>query len=158
MYIRRTRRLYKGRTYTNHVLVESVQTPKGPRQRTVCSLGSLEAAPAEDWPGLAHKIESALQGQAPLTTVPTEEERVTRRAPRGKKPRASSESRICVDANRVEIEEAREAGPVHVGHQTWYDRSTGVDYRLRANAITLRLGYVHAGLASSKNCEQRKAA
>jgi len=41
MYIRKTTRVYKGKTYTNHLLVESVQTPKGPRQRTICSLGSL---------------------------------------------------------------------------------------------------------------------
>src|SRR5215469_5142137 len=41
MYIRKSTRSYKGRTYTNYVLVESVQTPKGPRQKSVCSLGDL---------------------------------------------------------------------------------------------------------------------
>src|SRR5437588_4759434 len=49
MYIRKSTRTYKDKTYTNHLLVESVQTAKGPRQRTICSLGSLEPAPAEDW-------------------------------------------------------------------------------------------------------------
>jgi len=60
MYIRKSTRTYKGKTYTNHLLVESVQTAKGPRQRTICSLGSLEPAPAEDWLALAHKLQSAL--------------------------------------------------------------------------------------------------
>ena len=63
MYIRKTTRSYKGTTYTNHLLVESVHTPKGPRQRTICSLGSLEPAPAEEWWALAHKLQSALQGR-----------------------------------------------------------------------------------------------
>jgi hypothetical protein len=31
MYIRKSTRTYKGKTYTNHLLVESVQTAKGPR-------------------------------------------------------------------------------------------------------------------------------
>src|SRR3989441_13098779 len=66
MYIRKATRTYKDKTYTNHLLVESVQTSKGPRQRIICSLGSLEPAPAEEWLGLAHKLESALQGQESL--------------------------------------------------------------------------------------------
>ena len=66
MYIRKTKRVYKGKTYINHLLVESVQTPKGPRQRTICSLGSLEPAPSEHWLMVAHKMESALQGQLSL--------------------------------------------------------------------------------------------
>ena len=66
MYIRKSTRTYKGKTYTNHLLVESVQTAKGPRQRTICSLGSLEPAPAEDWLALAHKLQSALEGNRAL--------------------------------------------------------------------------------------------
>src|SRR5438094_122134 len=72
MYIRKSTRTYKGKTYINHLLVESVQTAKGPRQRTICSLGSLEPAPAEDWLGLAHKLQSALQGQESLSGSSTE--------------------------------------------------------------------------------------
>ena len=60
MYIRKSTRSYKGRTYTNYLLVESVQTPKGPRQRTVCSLGDLSPRPREEWLKLACKIEDAL--------------------------------------------------------------------------------------------------
>jgi transposase len=136
MYIRKSERVYKGKTYTNHLLVESVQTPKGPRQRTICSLGSLEPAPAEHWLGLAHKIETALEGQASLTPVPTEVERFTRRARRGTKPTSSPESVMAVDTNRVEIEEAREAGPVHVGHQIW--RQLGLDAILSRAGLSPR--------------------
>jgi hypothetical protein len=39
MFIKRTTKRVKGKTYVNHLLVESVATPKGPRHKVVCSLG-----------------------------------------------------------------------------------------------------------------------
>jgi hypothetical protein len=48
------------------VLVESVVTPKGPRQKTICSLGDLSPRPREEWLELARKIEDALVGQGNL--------------------------------------------------------------------------------------------
>jgi hypothetical protein len=49
MYIRKSVSKQKGKTYTNYLLVESVKTAKGPRQRVVCSLGNLTPAPREEW-------------------------------------------------------------------------------------------------------------
>src|SRR3989454_4622196 len=121
MYIRKSRRTYKAKTYTNHLLVESVQTAKGPRQRTICSLGSLEPAPAEDWLGLAHKLQSALQGQESLSGSSTEIQEWAEKA-RNKKQSTGSDgerSTVTVEPDKVQIEQAREAGPVHVGHQLW---------------------------------------
>jgi len=66
MYIRRASRVYKGTTYFNYLLVESVATPKGPRQKVVCSLGDLRPRPKHEWVALAHKLQSALGGQEPL--------------------------------------------------------------------------------------------
>ena len=137
MYIRKTKRQFKGKTYLNHLLVESVQTPQGPRQRTICSLGSLEPAPVEHWLGLAHKIGSALEGQASLGAVPTEVERLSRRAVRGKKSTAASDSTATIEVDKVEIEEAREAGPVHVGHQMW--RQLGLDVILGRAGLSPRV-------------------
>ena len=124
MYIRRTRKQYKGKNYFNYVLVESQSTPKGPRQKTVCSLGSLEPAPAEQWLALAQRIETALSGQLPLTAEDAragaiaEQVRARTRAPRSRPPNGGPRL-IAVDPARVTVEEAREAGPVHVGHQMW---------------------------------------
>ena len=56
MYIRRTTRHVKGKTYHNHLLVESVATPNGPRQRVICSLGALAPAPKTTWLGLAQSF------------------------------------------------------------------------------------------------------
>jgi molybdate transport system regulatory protein len=44
MYIRKSIRSCRGRTYTNYVLVESAHTAKGPRQKTICSDALLAAA------------------------------------------------------------------------------------------------------------------
>ncbi len=92
MYIRKTRRVFKGKTYINHLLVESVQTAQGPWQRTICSLGSLEPA--------------------------------------------TSEVAIPIEVDHVEVEEAREAGPVRVGHQVW--RQLGLDALLTRAELSPR--------------------
>jgi len=47
-------------------LVESISTAKGPRHRTVFSLGSLQPAPRKQWLALARKVEAALLGQRSL--------------------------------------------------------------------------------------------
>src|SRR6202158_410469 len=73
MYIRKPTLTYKGKTYVNYVLVESVLTPKGPRQKVICSLGDLSPRPAEEWLRLARKVEDALVGQANLFSSPDPE-------------------------------------------------------------------------------------
>ena len=58
MYIRKTTRKYKDKTYTNYLLVESRHTSKGPRQKVICSLGDLEPRPRDEWLKLARKVEA----------------------------------------------------------------------------------------------------
>jgi transposase len=135
MYIRKSVRHYKGKTYTNHLLVESVQTPKGPRQRAICSLGSLEPAPREQWLALAHKLESTLQGQLSLET-PQLDTVVPMRRKRRPSLSVHSSSVIEVEADRVDVEESREAGPVHAGHQMW--RQLGLDGILSRAGLSKR--------------------
>src|ERR1700731_4706512 len=135
MYIRKSIRAYHGRTYTNYVLVESVHTAKGPRQKTICSLGDLSPRPREAWIELARKIEDALVGQSHLLDTDESEvadivDRVRARR-RNERPRggerppppparpAGSGALIKVDPTRVATERHREAGPVHVGYQFW---------------------------------------
>jgi transposase len=141
MYIRKTKRVYKGKTYINHLLVESVLTPKGPRQRTICSLGSLEPAPPKEWLMLAHKMESALQGQLCLEGSQGEIEPLLGKVRKGRrsgrqigKGSNKGSSLLVVDVDRVETEEHREAGPVHVGHQIW--QQLGLDKILLGAGLT----------------------
>jgi transposase len=148
MYIRRSTRTYKGKTYTNYVLVEALQTPKGPRQKTICSLGDLSPRPREEWLKLAHKLEHALAGQGELlagAVLPRDPEvdglveriRGRRRPPVRRSvapaplPVAATVDAgyIAVDPRRVSTEQHREAGPVHVGCQFWH--RLGLDDILR---------------------------
>jgi transposase len=135
MYIRKTARIYKGKTYTNHLLVESVQTADGPRQRTICSLGSLEPAPAEDWLALAHKLESSLQGQTSLLDSATQVEELSAKTGKAKRSAATSES-VVIQVDGITTEESREAGPVHAGHQMWHQ--LGIDAVLRSAGLSER--------------------
>ena len=136
MYLRKTTRRYKDKTYTNHLLVESVQTSNGPRQHIICSLGSLEPAPATQWLGLAHKLEAALQGQASLSDGAAPIEGLTETVRRGpRRPRVVG-SAITIDADRVAMDEARAAGPVHVGHQLW--RQLQIESILRRAGLSAR--------------------
>lgn len=138
MYIRKTSRTYKGREYTNYLLVESVQTPKGPRQRTICSLGNLAPAPPEEWLALAHKLESALRGQVSLEAADEKTQTLVRRARRGRRGagREPVGELVTVDTEQIELEDGREAGPVHVGHQIW--RRLGVGEILRRAGLSVR--------------------
>ncbi len=126
MYIRKTTKSHKGKTYTNYLLVESVSTPKGPRQRIICSLGSLAPAPSEQWLDLAHRLEARLQGQTSLAAADPQLEALATQVRRARGVRTKSAEaspvarpRRAVDSERISMEEAREAGSVHVGHQMW---------------------------------------
>lgn len=132
MYIRKTSWRHKGKTYTKYLLVESVHTPKGPRQRTVCSLGSLEPAPAEQWRALARKLDAALRGQESLPPLSQEIEPLSTRVRSAQKTYSPAEPDIVINPDHVATEEPREAGPVHVGHQIWM--------QLHMDAILQRAG------------------
>ena len=62
MYLRKVERHYKGRIYAHYLLVESIHTAKGPRQRIICSLGDLKPKPAEEWLSTFEKAVQALRG------------------------------------------------------------------------------------------------
>jgi transposase len=124
MYLRRTTKTHKGKTYTNYLLVESVHTPKGPRQHVVCSLGSLAPAPREEWLSLAHRLEASLEGQGSLPPGDRQIEPLLERLRRERRPatepvRHAAAAILTIDPERVTVEEAREAGSVHAGHQMW---------------------------------------
>ena len=120
MFIKRTTRRVGDRTYVNHLLVESVATPRGPRHRTICSLGSLAPAPEAQWRGLAHKLSAALGGQTTLVPDPAVDALAAQTRPARRRPRrAPAADVVAIHTDQVETEDPREAGPVHVGHQMW---------------------------------------
>lgn len=121
MFIRKTVKRYKDKTYTNYLVVETVTTPQGPRQRTLCSLGSLPPGPKSKWPRLIGQVEAALSGQ---TSLEAQDPLVAEVAIRVRNA-TSRQDVVSVYTDQLRQEEPREAGPVHVGHQMW--RRLGID-------------------------------
>jgi hypothetical protein len=64
VYLRKIQRRYKDKTYLSYLLVESVYTAKGPRQRIVCSLGDLKPKPAAEWLSVLERAVAELRKQA----------------------------------------------------------------------------------------------
>ena len=129
MFIRKTSKRYKNKTYTNYLLVETVTTPKGPRQRTICSLGSLSPGPESKWSGLIGRVEATLQGQASLERQdPLVTELVTR-----VRNATSRDDIVSVHTDQLRQEKPRKARPVHVGHQMWQ--------RLGIDDVLLEVGF-----------------
>jgi transposase len=130
MYIRKTVRRYKDKTYVNFLLVESVLTEKGPRQKVICSLGDLSPAPPQQWLALARKLQDALTGQRTLPGMADDDpelQQLKLRLPPASAPPAHADTTttsspgelISVHTDRVRHENPRPAGHVHVGREFW---------------------------------------
>jgi transposase len=135
MYLRRTTRRVGDKTYQNYLLVESVATPKGPRQRVICSLGALAPAPKDAWLGTARRLHAALAGQRALVPDAPVDALVARARPPRRGPTAAGRG-LAIDPEHVTFEDEREAGPVHVGHQMW--RVLQLDTILAAAGLSRR--------------------
>jgi hypothetical protein len=148
MYVRKSIKKEKGKTYTSHALVESVRTPKGPRQKVVCTLGDLSPRPLKEWLKLAHKVENALVGQEELLGKPSAEveeivrkvkERRAREQTTPEKPPdkgGEEDDLVAVHTDRATTERHRCAGHVHVGYQFW--KRLGLDDIVREAGLTER--------------------
>ena len=127
MFVRKTTKKDKGRTYTNYVLVESVRTEKGPRQKSVCSLGSLKPRPKEQWLSLAQRVQDALIGQMRVEGFGEEIEAIVRKVKnKGEKkinPRRNlqkiEEEIVSVNPKKIKVEKPRQAGHLHAGIHFW---------------------------------------
>jgi transposase len=160
MYIRKSSRTYNGKTYFNYVLVESVLTPKGPRQKIICSLGDLRPRPRAEWLELAHKLASALSGQPDLLAGqapdPELEQLVAKvnsaspppQSGQVAQPAAAESNLVVVQIDQVRTEESREAGPVHVGYQFWL--RLGVDVILAKAGLSERTRQLTCAMALNR--------
>lgn len=152
MYIRKSSRTYKGKTYSNYVLVESVLTPKGPRQKIICSLGDLSPRPQADWLELAHKLTSALSGQTDLLADQAPDSELQQLIAKAKAAPPSSPAAVsdllAVLVDQVRTEQSREAGPVHAGYQFW--RRLGLDGILAQAGLGERARHVTCAMTLNR--------
>jgi len=147
MFIKKNVRKHGDKSYVTHLLVESVNTPAGPRHRTICNLGHMTPGPKEEWLELAERIQAALAGQPSLFPDPRVDEMVARvreqQAKAGAEPkvpraRQAVPAVIPVRTDGVQTQDSRQVGPLHVGHQMWQ--------RLQMTEILKAAGLAAAGI------------
>jgi transposase len=99
-------------------------------------LGDLSPGPRQKWLGLVNRVEAALQGQVPLDGPDPLVEGIVDKI-RSAEPRLRRDDDIvAVHTDQVSLEKAREAGPVHVGHQLW--RRLGLEEILQHSGLSAR--------------------
>jgi hypothetical protein len=100
----------------------------------ICSLGALAPAPAEQWLALAHDLEGALSGQQSFLAGQSKAQEVALQVEQAGVKEASLRPLPTIDPAHVEVEQAREAGAVHVGHPMW--QRLGLNRILRDNGLS----------------------
>ena len=130
MYIREIQKKNPNspKVFISHRLIESVRTPRGPRQRVVINLGQLDL-PKEDWKELANRIEGLLSGYENSTVpIPAGIEALARHYTKQilrKQRSEKKETHILeneqdfrnVDINAVSSSDGKSIGPEHVGFE-----------------------------------------
>ena len=114
------------KVFTSHRLVESIRTPRGPRQTVLMNLGKLDL-PEEQWKQLANRIEEIVHGESQrLIQLPQEVEALAehfaqllsrrRLAERSQEPSSKKDQDFYrVDVNGIASCETKSIGPEHVG-------------------------------------------
>jgi transposase len=135
MYIKKVKKQNKGsaKAYEYLHLVENVRTEKGPRQRLILNLGSLDITP-DKYKELANCIEAMLSGQKTLFSQDPEIEAHARRAVSDIVRKQSEEQELAgaidgetrpdadyqiVNVASIEASEPRSLGPEYVCHSIW---------------------------------------
>ena len=116
------------KVFISHRLIESVRTPRGPRQRVVINLGQLDIS-KENWKELANRIEDLLSGYE-RSTVPiaADIEALARhytkqilRKQRSEKKESSipedEQDFRTIDVNAVSSSDGKSVGPEHTGFE-----------------------------------------
>ena len=135
MYIKRVRKSHPGssKVYEYLHLVENVRTEKGPRQRLILNLGSINVAP-DQYKELANCIEGMLSGQQYLFSSDRKIEKLARTATDKIRAKQATEQPVAVadasarvqeaayqnvDVASIEANQVRSLGPEYVCHCMW---------------------------------------
>jgi hypothetical protein len=107
MFLRSHRRLKDGKPHTYWSLVETVRTPTGPRQRSLCYLGELNGSAQSHWQKSIEVFNE--QGESrqlklfPADAAPVEDD--------------AQAARVLID--RVRLERTRRFGECFLGLELW---------------------------------------
>src|SRR5215469_6831689 len=109
MFLRPNYRSQDGKHHTYWSLVETVRTPDGPRQKTLCYLGELNSsAQARWWKTVEVFNEQGEAQQLQLKLFPSDIE-----------PPANDPQVALVRLNRVRLERTRQFGSFWLGLELW---------------------------------------
>lgn len=142
MFIRESATKIGSKQYRQCRLVETYYTDQGPRQRHLLSLGEMRLDRSR-WKLLCKQIEEGMRGEAAMAGVVDEEvraeaerivERLRRRQGKPSRP-GQTTARVVVD--EVEVEDAREVGPVYVGMEMW--KRLGMEKILERTGMSRRM-------------------
>ncbi len=107
MFLREHRRVKDGKEHSYWSLVETIRTPDGPRQRTLCYLGELNESGQARWLKTIEVFNEQGEGRQ-LKLFPAE----------GEAPEADAEvARVLI--NRVRLERGRRFGDCFLGRELW---------------------------------------
>lgn len=146
MYIKKVRKTNRDskKAYEYLHLVDNVRTDKGPRQRLILNLGTVDIDP-ERYKELANSIEALLTGQERLFSSDPKIERQARKAVNkirakratnlpGDPPPETKADYQNVDTASMQAGELRSLGPEHICHETW--QQLHLDELLEAQGIS----------------------
>lgn len=152
MYIKKVRKSHPNskKVYEYLHLVENIRTDRGPRQRLILNLGSLDIHPNR-YKELANCIEALLTGQEQLfRSIDSQIEKYARKAVRDILAKSSHEERSGatpsidtkedyqnIDASSLEAIESRSIGAEYVCHQIWNE--LGLNKALVSTNISAQL-------------------
>jgi len=146
MYIKKVRKANKHskKIYQYLHLVDNVRTEKGPRQRLILNLGTVDIVP-EQYKELANCIEALLTGQKQLFSADPKIEKQARKAADKIRAKGAQDQPVespaadyqRVDAASLQAGELRSLGPEHVCHATWQELQ--LDELLTAQGISARV-------------------
>jgi transposase len=137
MYIKKVRKANQNskKVYEYLHLVDNVRTNKGPRQRLILNLGTVDIVP-EQYKELANCIEALLTGQKQLFSTDPKIEKQARRAADKILAKGASDQPVdnlsdseitaaadyqSVDTASLQAGQLRSLGPEHICHATWQE-------------------------------------
>jgi len=152
MYIKKVRKSHPNskKIYEYLHLVENIRTDRGPRQRLILNLGSLNIQP-DRYKELANCIESLLAGQEQLFSMDSQIEKYARKAVRdilakGSQEETTAQAKSSIDTEEdyqninvssLEATESRSVGVEYVCHQIW--KELGLNNALLSTKISSQL-------------------
>lgn len=146
MYIKKVRKANQNsnKVYQYLHLVDNVRTDKGPRQRLILNLGTLDIA-SEQFKELANCIEALLTGQKQLFSTDPKIEKQARKAADKIRAKGAQDQSVKnptadyqnVDSASLQAGQLRSLGPEHVCHAIWQELQ--LDELLTAQGISVRV-------------------